>query len=120
MKKFFAVIALCGLSITAAQAEYWSFPSIGAVLTKTNGTIGLSVGSVTPTNPNPAGTTWVPCPGNFIYMHENADGVDTPPKILNQMLAVALVAFNKKTAVRIEFSRNTSGSCYANQFMAYS
>lgn len=112
----FLAVLLGALCPTPAQAaEFWTVKSEGGVLVTNTGTAALNIGSYQPTGPNPAGTTWVPCNGNYIYFHKKADGSVVDPVLIERMLATALSAFKSSSRIRVSIERDSSGNCYTNQ-----
>ena len=111
------VWGLFGLMASASvnAAEYWT-AYIKGVHTTTNGTVAVNIGSTqTPFGPNPAGSVWESCSGNWIYFHTDASGNAIKEVYIDRMLSTAISAFKTGTKVRFSISRSSSGKCYTGQ-----
>ena len=117
MKIVGLVFGLLVTALGAANAEqvYWTVEAEYSVLVKKDGTVAINIGSNTPTSPNPSGTNWYPCGGNFIFLHKTADGSTINSKYIDRMLAVALVASNTSSVIRVGIERDASNNCYSSQ-----
>lgn len=97
-----------------AQTVYWTIQPTG-LLTSATGTAGFQLGNNIPINPNPAGTVWVACEGNWLYFHRSASGAATPSPELNRMLAVAIATYKTGSRVRVSVERDAQNRCYTSQ-----
>ncbi len=118
MKSLFITLLLLLIpTLSFAENEFWTVNNIRGVNTFSTGTVYILMDTATtPYSPSPETLTWTACRGNALYISHDENNTPTNPKYLDRMLASALVAYSKKSKLRINFFRDSDNRCYLKTF----
>ena len=98
-----------------ANAVFWTVKAESGVLVTKTGIAAINIGNFQPLSANPPDTAWIPCEGNWIYFHQEADGTPIDDKLIDRMLSAAFTAFKTDSYIRVGISRNADNFCYSSQ-----